>query len=189
MSFGDRHVHQRLGERIYDRAMRDPRFQALLARGFATSFDYDIPYLGGYSRDGSVIYVDRDTPAAIQRGRRAYAIRPHGLVNGILIHEHWEKTALAAWGFDYDAAHELATHAEHRYVRDRLGLDPTLYEEIWRAVIRMAERKLGRRDVLLPPDLDLTPYSSVRVVTSVAERGFDPAASRPELFQPSTSDD
>jgi hypothetical protein len=138
--------------------MRDPRFQALLARGFATSFDYDIPYLGGYSRDGATVYIDRDTPAVVRRGKRTYAMRPNGLVGGILVHEHWEKTALAAWGLDYEAAHELATHAEHRYVREQLRIDPSLYEELWRPIIRKAETKFGRSAAQLPPDLDTTPY-------------------------------
>jgi hypothetical protein len=166
MSFGDRHVHKRLGERMFDRAMRDLRFQALLARGFTVSFDYDIPYLGGYSRDGSTIYVDRDTPAEIQRGKQSYPVRPHGLVSGILIHEHWEKTAITAWDFDYEAAHELATHAEHRYAREQLRLEPDLYEALWRPIIRVAEKKLLGRPLLLPPDLDMMPYADLTVIRS-----------------------
>ncbi len=158
MSFGDRHVKDRLGERDYDRALRDVRFQALLARGFRPEYHYDIPYLGGYSRDGTTIYVDRDTPFQVQRGRAVYQVRPAGLVNGILIHEHWEKTALTAWGYDYDSAHELATHAEHHYVREQLRLDPAEYEDMWRPIIHFCERKLNKPGMQLPPDLDMTPY-------------------------------
>jgi hypothetical protein len=158
MSFGDRRVHERLGERVYERARNDPRFQAILVRGFVTSYAFDVPYLGGYSRNGATVYVDRDTPAAVQSGRKVFAVRPRGLVQGILIHEHWEKTAIDAWRFDYDAAHELATHAEHHFVREKFGMEPDEYEALWRPIIHMAEQKLAKPDVMLPPDLDPTPY-------------------------------
>jgi hypothetical protein len=172
MSAGDRRHHVHLGERDYDRALRDPRFQALLSRGFAVSYDYDVPYLGGYSRDGATIYIDRDTPSEIKRGKRVYQIlqlapvkagepapaQAGGLIRGILVHEHWEKTAMLAWGFGYAEAHELATHAENHFARDVLGLDPDDYESVWRPVIKLAEKKLHAQAAQLPPDLDLTPY-------------------------------
>ena len=79
----------------------------------SVNYDYDVPYLGGYSQDGATIYVDRDTPAETKRGKRLYQLRPQGLVSGILVHEHWEKTALTAWRWSYREAHELATHAEN----------------------------------------------------------------------------
>jgi hypothetical protein len=159
LSKGDHRHHILLGEREYDRALHDARFQAVLTRGFAVSLDYDVPYLGGYSLDGTTIYVDRNTPAEAKRGKRLYAVRgPLGLVSGILVHEHWEKTALMAWSRSYREAHELATHAEHVHVRDVLNLDPGEYEEVWRPIIRIAETKLHRAEIMLPPDLDRTPY-------------------------------
>jgi hypothetical protein len=161
MSFGDRasHVGARFDvERLYAKALNDPRFQAVLNRGFAVSFDFDIPYLGGYSVDGSKVYIDRDTPPQISRGKHVFPVRPQGLVQGIVVHEHWEKTALAAWGWDYARAHELATHAEHLYVRSTLDIEDELYEALWHPLIKLAERKLKASDVQLPPDLDRTPY-------------------------------
>jgi hypothetical protein len=160
MSAGDKHHHALLGEREYDRALHDPRFQAALARGFAVSFDYDVPYLGGYSADGATIYIDKDTPEQAKRGKRLYQLRPQGLVSCILVHEHWEKTAMLAWGWAYPEAHELATHAEHVCVRDALGLDPAEYEDVWAPIIRFAESKLHKPGIALPPDLDRTPYQT-----------------------------
>jgi hypothetical protein len=167
MSAGDKHHSERLGERELDHADNDPKFQALLARGFAVSFDYDIPYLGGYSQNGATIYIDKDTPEQLKLGRRVYQLKgPQGLVRGIITHEHWEKTAMLAWGWGYDPAHELATHAENRFARDALGIPPAEYEEAWAPVIRMAEKKLNAqppdqvRGAQLPPDLDRTPYES-----------------------------
>src|SRR5947209_3604355 len=140
MSAGDRHQHVFFGERNYDRALRDPHFQAVLNRGFRVSYDYDIPYLGGYSQDGSTIYVDRDTPAQIKRGRRIYQIRPDGLVRGICVHEHWEKTAMLVWGWGYPESHELASHAENHFAEETLRMDPAEYEELWKPIIHMAEK-------------------------------------------------
>jgi hypothetical protein len=169
MSFGHRqHLHStREGERNYDRALHDPRFQAALNRGFAVSYDYDVPYLGGYSQDGSTIYIDRDTPEQIKRGKRVYQIRPEpavakagDLVRGICVHEHWEKTALMVWGWSYAESHELATHAENHFAREVLHMDPAEYEELWVPIIHRAERKLHAQNVQLPPDLDRTPYQS-----------------------------
>jgi hypothetical protein len=158
MSAGDHRHHAHLGEREFDRAQHDPRFQALLARGFRVSFDYDVPYLGGYSQDGATIYVDRDTPAELKRGKRVYPIRPDGLVRGIIVHEHWEKTAMLAWGWGYAESHELATHAENHFAREVLQMDPAEYEDVWRPIIKLAERKLNAQAAQLPRDLDRTPY-------------------------------
>jgi hypothetical protein len=160
VSKGDHRHRVLLGEREYDRALHDPRFAAVLARAFSVNYDYDVPYLGGYSQDGARIYVDRDTPAEAMRGKRLYQLRPQGLVSGIVVHERWEKTALRAWRWSYREAHELATHAEHVHVRDVLKMDPAEYEEVWRPIIRAAEKKLNAQGVQLPPDLDRTPYQS-----------------------------
>jgi hypothetical protein len=89
MSTGDRLHSALLGNREYDRAQHDPRFQAFLNRRFRVSFDYDIPYLGGYSQNGSAIYIDKDMPDEIKCGKRVYTLRgPNGLVLGIVMHEH-----------------------------------------------------------------------------------------------------
>jgi hypothetical protein len=158
LSAGDKPHRVFLGDREYARALRDLRFQTFLNRGFRVSFDYDIPYLGGYSRDGSTIYVDRDTPTEIKRGKRVYPVRPHGIVRGIIVHEHWEKTALDAWGWKYAPAHELATHAENDFARAMLGMHPDDYENLWRPIIAAAEKKLRMPGMQVPPDLDWTPY-------------------------------
>jgi hypothetical protein len=81
-------------------------------------------------------------------------------VRGICVHEHWEKTAMTAWGWGYAESHELATHAENHFARDVLELDPDDYEAIWRPVIKLAERKLNAQAAQLPPDLDRTAYMS-----------------------------
>jgi hypothetical protein len=160
VSKGDHRHRVLLGEREYDRALRDPRFAAVLARAINVNYDYDVPYLGGYSQDGATIYVDRDTPAETKRGKRLYQLRPQGLVSGILVHEHWEKTAITAWRWSYREAHELATHAENHFAREVLQMDPGEYEELWVPIIHRAERKLHAQTTQWPPDIDRTPYQS-----------------------------
>ncbi len=152
---GAKRVH--LGEDEYNKALHDPRLQALLSRGFQVNDQYDIPYLGGYSRDGATIYLDKDVPPQFKNGNRTYPGQM--LMHGVIVHEHWEKSILDAWGWKYPEAHELATHAEHIFVREQLGIDPDDYEKMLHPVIKNAEKKLGRKDIQLPPDLDPAAYN------------------------------
>src|SRR5438067_2366531 len=80
MSFGHaHHVHTtREGERNYDRALKDARFQAVLNRGFRVSYNDDVTYLGGYSQDGSTIYVDRHCPAKARTPHLSHSPRRVG---------------------------------------------------------------------------------------------------------------
>jgi hypothetical protein len=86
-------AHIRLGEREYDRAVYEVCFQPILSRRFNGSVDFDIPYLdlGWYSQDVVMIYVPRDVPPEVKRGKSIYPIRSSGLVRGSFIHEHCEK--------------------------------------------------------------------------------------------------
>jgi hypothetical protein len=158
MSVGDPHEHDEIPEAQFVKAKNDPRFQAILARGFHVSFDYDIPYLGGYSRDGTVIYIDRDVPAFVAYKRRKIRLWPTGLVGGICTHEHWEKTAMLVFGWNYTRSHTLANRAEDDFVTNKLGMKMALYNGIWDPLIKISEHKLKRNDINLPPDLDRTPY-------------------------------
>ncbi len=160
MSAGHGAEFAHLGEEEYKKALHDPRLVTFLNRGFRVVTRYDIPYLGGYSHDGSTIYLDKDAAGIpeLKDGKRVYPTRL--LCGGIITHEHWEKSILDAWGQTYAHAHELATHAEHVYVRDALHMDPHVYEKVWRPVIKFAEKKLHMPGIQLPPDLDRTPYQS-----------------------------
>jgi hypothetical protein len=39
-----------------------------------------------------------------------------------------------------------------------LGIDPQDYEKLWQPIIKAAEKKLRMPNIMLPPDLDRTPY-------------------------------
>ena len=158
MSVGDPHEHDEIPDAQFIKAKDDPRFQAILARGFRVNYNYDIPYLGGYSLDGTIIYIDRDVPTSIRYKRQRIPLRPAGIVAGICVHEHWEKTAMLVFGWDYTRSHMLANRAEDDFVTDKLGMKMALYNGIWDPLIKISEHKLKRKDISWPPDLDKTPY-------------------------------
>ena len=142
--------HKKLGltketEVDYEKAIIEPAFQTLWQRGYTVNRTFDIPYLGGYSRSGTVIYIDRDFDI------------PDFLVP-LTIHEHFEKSCIGGLHWDYFPSHRAATHAEHKYVKEVLELRPVDYERRLRPVIQKCEEKLDNPETNWPPDLDYTPY-------------------------------
>lgn len=139
----------RPSEQELDRALADPKIQARLARLFRIDRSFDLPYVAGYSRDGSIIYIDRHFPTKLQVGSRSA-----NFLQALATHEHTEKTLIDVYGWKYQQAHHLATMAEHRVVR-ALGFLPKEYEKAVQPYIKAdAHEKLKR----VPPQLDLTPY-------------------------------
>ena len=45
-----------------EKALNDPKVQALLAQKPTLNKNYDLPYLAGYSNNGQTIYIDRHLP-------------------------------------------------------------------------------------------------------------------------------
>jgi hypothetical protein len=72
----------------------------------------------------------------------------------LIAHELLEKVLIEVVRCDYERAHELATSQEHEYVR-AAGLSPVKYE---RAIATYNKPDLLTLQ-MLPPDLDLTPYT------------------------------
>ena len=106
---------------------------------------YDIPYLGGYSVDGTVIYLDRRLPRFIE-GVEVWRY--------IWVHERTEKALIDAMGWSYEKAHAAATRAEHCAVLSA-GYEPRWYESLLAPWIRAADHESVTE---VPADLDLTPY-------------------------------
>ena len=158
MSVGDPHEHDEIPEALFVKAQDDPRFQAILARGYTVNYDYDIPYLGGYNVDGNTVYIDRDVPRRIPYKRTQIIIWPNGLVAGVCTHEHWEKTAMLTYGWDYTRSHMLANRAEEEFVKRKLGVSMEFYNRVWDPLVKITEHKLHRKGISLPPDLDRAPY-------------------------------
>ena len=137
-------------ERPVDRrALKLPQVKQLLARPVQVVRAYDIPYLAGYSQDGHIIYLDRHLPQILPVGKRLVPIGKY-----LQIHERTEKAILDALGTTYQAAHALATDAEHRALQAAL-IDPVKYEAALAPYIRSAAHESIQK---VPPNLDLTPY-------------------------------
>lgn len=117
---------------------------------FRVDRTYDIPYIGGYSLDGGVIYIDRDLPRALLLGGRKVDVLPF-----IITHERIEKALIGCLSFKYDEAHKLAAYAGHQRLKER-GLSIWAYEQVLDPYIKV--ENINR----IPKDLDLAPYRDSR---------------------------
>jgi hypothetical protein len=110
---------------------------------------YDVPYLAGYSVDGRTIYIDKDLPTGFHsRGERVLTDRY------LILHEAVEKSILLHFGMRYQHAHQIALRAEQAAVRAD-GVSWAEYDAFMQECIKEAAED---HSMLLPHDLDLTPY-------------------------------
>lgn len=145
------------------RLMAIPAVAERMAQRPSTSITHDVPDLAGYSTDGDTIYIDKDFAKSGARG----------LFQPLFEHEHVEKTLIDVLGYSYAAAHEMATAAEHKLVRDK-GLDPAAYEKELAPFIKRTEHE----KITNPPkDLDCHPYyehpdaQDLKILARLAELG------------------
>lgn len=129
--------------------LNQPKVRALYLQKPKLNFEFDIPYLAGYSKDGKTIYFDCHLPRKLKVGGRLM-----NLVPSLTEHEHVEKSLIDALGYKYAPAHNAATVAEHRVVRAE-GFLPSEYEKALRPFIKADAIERIKR---APADLDLTPY-------------------------------
>ena len=134
--------------------------------------DWDIPYLAGYSKDGSKIFIDRDLSFWNYKGQYIDTDR------FLKIHEEVEKALIdalrEAQGHDlevllsclrmksrhdqiYYHCHGVGTCAELYAVEMAYGLaGVAAYNRFMRGAVKKAEDERIRR---VPSDLDMTPYA------------------------------
>jgi hypothetical protein len=131
--------------------------KAGLAIKFDVDHSYDIPYVGGVSKDGKTIYVDR----------RAYpSLKRLGLIPGLVRHEQIEGILLRTGKYLYRGAHEIATAAENKVYRAQ-GKDVKKAQDNYPRFIRTdAKEKLLR----VPADLELRPYLDPPAATALVKR-------------------
>lgn len=124
---------------------------ALMNRWQALDVDHDIADLAGYNVAGFVRYLDRDFLRALLDPAYATEIlgepidtgmSPEDTVDCLLTHEGDEKVILDADNDvdTYQAAHELATTAEHEAVRKKGG-SPIKYERGLKKAIEFCAKK------------------------------------------------
>jgi hypothetical protein len=129
----------------------------LYARAYTLDTTRDIPYGGGVSVDGKVIFIDEWLYKQIMAGKvMVKRMTPRQIIQAIVEHEHTE------WSVDvgdnpvdtYQAAHGFAIAKEHKFVR-QLGVSPQVYEN---ALEPFLHRCLARDPIRVPQNLWCGPY-------------------------------
>jgi hypothetical protein len=108
---------------------------------------YEVPYLGGSSRSGT-IYIDRRLPRSFRSNGRRVAAEPF-----IVLHEAVERAVGDRLGLRYQHAHQIALRTEEAAVR-AAGISWQDYNAFMQKYEQVAQAGFSR----LPPDLDLKPY-------------------------------
>lgn len=148
-------------------ALANPLVQAEVARAKRIDARYDIPYLAGYNRDGSVIYFDRRLPESLQVGGHAVRVLTY-----LTLHEATEKALIDVGGLSYQRAHAIASRVEHDAVAAD-GLNWAQYSAAVAPYVFEAEHENVSR---VPRDLDLKPYEDEKDRAALQKMMRDPIA-------------
>lgn len=114
-------------------------------------YGYDIPYIGGYSKDKKTIYIDCDFKWQFTDTRGIV----HNILDALILHESIECMLLDTHTFN--DSHKIALAAEGEYLKQRDIPIDEYYHHIYKHVdARLQRSYIEGAD--LPPDLDMTPY-------------------------------
>jgi len=155
VSSGHRH-HEGFGinSQVLDRYLKNDNVRTALYQSHKINKEFDVPYLGGYSKKGDTIYFDRHLPDQItlECDGAKKVIDP---IPFLTMHETLEKALIDQLGFNYQHSHKVATAYEKRGLLQALGpgwWNP--YQKVMNRYIKAdAHEKLKR----VPHDLDLRP--------------------------------
>ncbi|MEM0202055.1 MAG: hypothetical protein QXR73_02665 [Candidatus Micrarchaeaceae archaeon] len=122
--------------------------------------DYDIKYTGGYSKDGKIIYMDKDFPKAlVVEGINV------DLIQSIALHHELVEKWLIDDAYDYQYAHTIATKIEKEYVAS-INIKWDAYDsEVGKELKRVYDKKLAKS----PRNLDLSPYIATNDQAALTE--------------------
>jgi hypothetical protein len=155
--------------------MLERALDAVIRRLKKLDREHDIPYLAGYSVDGTVIYIDRHMPTTFkQRGRAIETDR------FLILHEEVEKTMIDRLNLHYLHAHQIATRVEKAAVR-ACGINWDDYDDFMQSNVKhIGDERLTK----VPADLDLKPYRDehdtelLERMARAIERGHHPVNPR-----------
>ncbi len=151
MSSGHPHKSKRTAaelDALLDNALADRKIKARMQRVTTIEHGYDIPFLGSSAIGGMTVYLSHGLPVYLQiDGKRVEITTP------LIRHERLESACEDVLGYGYELAHEIATHWEHRWLKQR-KVDPAKYEAALAPYIRRAESEKLEK---VPTDLDLRP--------------------------------
>ncbi len=118
------------------------------AKPYTINANHDIPYGGGTSKDGAIVYIDKRLPQELSVDGKTINIH-----KSIAVHEHEEWKKMHHMG--YATAHsKYANPAEKEYV-ERHGIDWKKYDEKVEGLVRKIEHSPNPD---IPKDLNLKPY-------------------------------
>jgi hypothetical protein len=171
------HTKLKLPEWYVSDLMLERALDAIIRRLKKLDRDHDIPYLAGYSRDGTIIYIDRHMPTMFKhKGRTIETDR------FLVLHEEVEKTMIDRLNLHYLHAHQIATRVERDAVV-ACGINWNDYDDFMQENVKyVGDKRLTK----VPADLDLKPYRDEhdtelleRMARAIA-RGHHPTSHRPE---------
>jgi hypothetical protein len=105
------HAKLNLPEWCVSDLMLERALDAIIRRLTRLDRDHDIPYLAGYSIDGTVIYIDGHMPKAFTHKSRMVETDRF-----LVLHEEVEKTMIDRLNLHYLHAHQIATRVEREAV-------------------------------------------------------------------------
>jgi hypothetical protein len=131
-----------------------PDLAAFLATEPVVSRQYEVPYLGGISKDGKTVYIDKGLPDVLPKTQIP-------VDKYVALHERSEWWLMTRLGLDYLGDHQTGGHPfAVRIEHDALiadGFDPDAYEDELAAFIKADETERVSRETV-PPDLFQGPY-------------------------------
>jgi hypothetical protein len=156
--------------------MLERALDAIIRRLKRLDRDHDIPYLAGYSIDGTIIYIDRHMPTRFtHKGRVIETDR------FLILHEEVEKTMIDRLNLHYLHAHQIATRVEKEAVV-ACGINWNDYDDFMQDNVKhIGDERLTR----VPADLDLKPYRDehdtelLERMARAIERGHHPSTRHP----------
>ena len=159
MSGGHHRLHAfGMGSHQLDEVMKNPMVRERLNMPRKINYDYDMPYVGGYSTDGKTIYGDRHLPDEIELelDNQRKIVRPAEFLFDYDGHEPVEWSVMDALGWGYEHAHAgPATGSERRKVLRRLG--PGWWQPWQNAIEKYVKADEHEKLKKMPKDYDMRP--------------------------------
>jgi hypothetical protein len=160
--------------------MLERALDAIIRRLKRLDREHDIPYLAGYSVDGTIIYIDRHMPSTFKHKGRAIETDRF-----LILHEEVEKTMIDRLNLHYLHAHQIATRVEKAAVLAcQISWDD--YDDFMQSNVKhVGDERLTK----VPADLDLKPYRDehdtdlLERMTRAIERGHHPPNHHPHKLR------